>query len=183
MNLSDGIFDWTLERKYRRKRGPKPRVEKEKKPVIVLYKLRIDRQLIDLIRQAEAAFPAFEATDIIRRCARWINRSSITERRLAMISSGYKPKGKRDTTIIARSCEKTPVECDKFRILLHAFLTKALSMPKPEPFVPSESGFTPMSESDFIKFAADQATQMQKNGEKSCINTTGIVIINGGAEE
>ena len=164
MNLSDGIFDWTLERKYRRKRGPKPRVEKEKKPVIVLYKLRIDRQLIDLIRQAEAAFPAFEATDI-------------------MISSGYKPKGKLDTTIIARSCEKTPVECDKFRILLHAFLTKALSMPKPEPFVPSESGFTPMSESDFIKFAADQATQMQKNGEKSCINTTGIVIINGGAEE
>lgn len=171
VNLSDGIFDWTLERKYR-KRGPKPKAEKEKKPVIVLYKLRIDRQLLDLIRQAEAAFPAFEATDIIRRCARWINRSSITERRLAMISSGYKPEGKLDTTIIARSCEKTPVECDKFRILLHAFLKKALSMPKLEPFVPSESGIRAMNESDFVtRFNAGQK------------DTTGMVIINDASEE
>ena len=89
-----------------------------------------------------------------------------------MISSGYKPEGKLDTTIIARSCEKTPVECDKFRILLHAFLKKALSMPKLEPFVPSESGIRAMNESDFVtRFNAGQK------------DTTGMVIINDASEE
>lgn len=171
MKLEGGIFDWTLERKSRR-RGRKPKSELEKKPIVILYKLRIDRQLLDLIRQAEAAFPAFEATDIIRRCARWINRSTVTERRLAMTSSGYKQEGRLDTTIIVRSCEKTPVECDKFRILLHAFIKKALTMPKPERFVPSQCGIRAVNESDFVSLFT--------SGQK---DTAGMVIINGETEE
>lgn len=50
-------------------------------------------------------------------------------------------------------------------------------MPRPERFVPSECGFKPMSEADFVKLFDAKGRKMKHGGRNLRINTTGMVII------
>lgn len=143
----------------------------------------MDKGLEALLMKAETRFPGLESTDIIRRCARWINRSTKDELAEELINSTYDPTSRFETIIIVRSCEETCVDCDDFRALLFSFVTKALDMPQQERFVPTTCGFKPMSESDFVELFNAKGKKRKHGGRTLRIKTTGMVIIHEASEE
>ena len=161
-----GIFDENLDvekcgatmRWAARERGDGTRM---KKIPTKTFRIRLDKSLVALLEKAESAFPMFDATDIIRRCAKWINRFTPWEMIDESLSSDYKQDGNLTHTIIVRSCETPKVDCEEFRIYLYNYLHKALKMPRPEPFKPSESGVA-LTEADLMRVFLENGHQMPK---------------------
>ena len=161
-----GIFDAELDvekcgatmRWAARERGDGTPLE-EKKPII--FRIRLDRSLVELLGKAESEFPMFGATDIIRRCVKSINRFTPSEKIHEIMSTEYEQQGNLTTTVIVRSCEPPSVDSDEFRIYLYNYLTKALSMPRPEPFKPSSAGIA-LTEADLMRVFLENGRQMPK---------------------
>lgn len=161
-----GIFDENLDmeqcgatmRWAARERGDGTPPE-EKEPII--FRIRLDRSLVELLEKAETAFPMFGATDIIRRCVKSINRFTPSEKIHEIMSTEYEQQGNLTTTVIVRSCEPPSVDSDEFRIYLYNYLTKALSMPRPEPFKPSSAGIA-LTEADLTRLFIENGHQMPK---------------------
>jgi len=129
-----------------------------------MFRLRIDEELDRLLDKAEMRFAGFDTTDIIRRCARWIRKSTTETVDAFAAESEYKPKGRMRRTLMVRNCDDAGVSADCFRKCLHHYLSDALAVPESEKFEPSSNGMTLVSEADIVQMCLNRKRHKMPKG-------------------
>ncbi len=155
------IFDWTS----------KPRsiangaiATSPQTAKILRFKLRVDSEIGRLLDMAEMRFDGIDAPEIIRRCARWIRKSTTEAVRKYAEESTYKKAGNLETMIHIRNCDDTGLDADTFRKCLHHYLSDALAAPQQEKFVPSENGMKLVTEAEITQMCMQKKHHRMPKG-------------------
>lgn len=167
------IFDWTSSPRSTQNGATETSPQTEK---LKMFRLRVDAEIGRLLDMAEMRFEGLETTGIIRRCARWIRKSTTEAVKKYAEESEYKKTGTLKTTLYVRNCDDTGLDADTFRKCLHHYLSDALAAPQQEKFVPSANGMKLVTEAEITQMCMQRKHHRMPKGNYYTIADAAIAF-------